>query len=403
MLIKLAWRNIWRNKRRTYITMGVMFFSVLLAILMRSMQNGAYDEMINNVVGYYTGQIQIHQKGYWEEQTLDNALQLNDTLYNVLGNQLPNQYTERIETFVLAASDSTTKGAMLVGVNPENENQLTHIEEKLIEGNYLTPEDNAALIGEGLAKKLKLSVHDTLVFIGQGYHGVNAAGKFAVKGIVKFGSPELNNQLIYIPLKSAQEILGMPNLVTTIAVFTDYKKAEEIKAILSTSLPADKYEIMTWKEMMPELVEMIALDSAGGILMIAVLYLIVAFVFLGTLIMMISERLHEFGVLIAIGMKKRKLALMVYLETISVALLGVVLGVVGASPVIAYFYFNPIRFTGELAKTYENYGFEPVLKVSTDPVIFINQGIIIYILATVLAVYPILKILKLKAIEAMRS
>ena len=157
MLIKLAWRNIWRNKRRTYITMGVMFFSVLLAILMRSMQNGVYDEMINNVVGYYTGQIQIHQKGYWEEQTLDNALQLNDTLYNVLENQLPNQYTERIETFVLAASNSTTKGAMLVGVNPENENQLTHIEEKLIEGNYLTPEDNAALIGEGLAKKLKLS------------------------------------------------------------------------------------------------------------------------------------------------------------------------------------------------------------------------------------------------------
>ncbi|HCQ28908.1 MAG TPA: ABC transporter permease [Flavobacteriales bacterium] len=403
MLIKLAWRNIWRNKRRTYITMGVMFFSVLLAILMRSMQNGVYDEMINNVAGYYTGQIQIHQKGYWEEQTLDNALQLNDTLYNVLENQLPNQYTERIETFVLAASNSTTKGAMLVGVNPENENQLTHIEEKLIEGNYLTPEDNAALIGEGLAKKLKLSVHDTLVFIGQGYHGVNAAGKFAVKGIVKFGSPELNNQLIYIPLKSAQEILGMPNLVTTIAVFTDYKKAEEIKASLNTSLLTDKYEIMTWKEMMPELVEMIALDSAGGILMIAVLYLIVAFVFLGTLIMMISERLHEFGVLIAIGMKKRKLALMVYLETISVALLGVMLGVVGASPVIAYFYYNPIRFTGEVAKTYENYGFEPVLKVSTDPMIFINQGIIIYILASVLAVYPILKILKLKAIEAMRS
>ena len=94
---------------------------------------------------------------------------------------------------------------------------------------------------------------------------------------------------------------------------------------------------------------------------------------------------------------------MVYLETISVALLGVMLGVVGASPVIAYFYYNPIRFTGEVAKTYENYGFEPVLKVSTDPMIFINQGIIIYILASVLAVYPILKILKLKAIEAMRS
>jgi ABC-type antimicrobial peptide transport system permease subunit len=94
---------------------------------------------------------------------------------------------------------------------------------------------------------------------------------------------------------------------------------------------------------------------------------------------------------------------MVYLETIFVALLGVAAGLIGAAPVIAYFYFYPIRFEGELAETYKNYGFEPVIKVSTDPIIFINQGIIIYVLATILALYPIFKILQLKAINAMRS
>jgi ABC-type lipoprotein release transport system permease subunit len=383
--------------------MGVMFFSVLLAILMRSMQNGTYDEMINNVVGYYTGHIQIHKKGFWEEQTLDNAFLLTDSLYEVLNKKIPDQFTERIETFVLAASDSTTKGALLIGVNPVNENKLTHIFDKLIVGTFITVHDNAALIAEGLAQKLKLQLNDTIVFIGQGYHGVNAAGKFVVKGVIKLGSPDLNNQLIYIPIQKAQAVLGMPNMATTIAVFADYKTSNVIKNEIMKDLPQGKYEVMTWQEMMPELLEMIALDSAGGILMIAVLYLIVAFVFLGTLIMMITERLHELGVLIAIGMKKKLIAFMVYLETIFVALLGVAAGLIGAVPVITYFYFYPIRFEGELAETYKNYGFEPVIKVSTDPMIFINQGIIIYVLATILALYPIFKILQLKAINAMRS
>jgi ABC-type lipoprotein release transport system permease subunit len=383
--------------------MGVMFFSVLLAILMRSMQNGTYDEMINNVVGYYTGHIQIHKKGYWEEQTLDNAFLLTDSLYKELNKTIPNQFTERIETFVLAASDSTIKGALLVGINPVNENKLTHIFDKLIAGTFITENDNAALIAEGLAQKLKLQLNDTIVFIGQGYHGVNAAGKFVVKGVIKLGSPDLNNQLIYIPIQKAQAVLGMPNMATTIAAFVDYKSSNVIKNEIIKDLPEGKYEVMTWQEMMPELLEMIALDSAGGILMIAVLYLIVAFVFLGTLIMMVTERLHEFGVLIAIGMKKKLIAFMVYLETIFVALLGVAAGLIGAAPVIAYFYFYPIRFEGELAETYKNYGFEPVIKVSTDPIIFINQGIIIYVLATILALYPIFKILQLKAINAMRS
>jgi putative ABC transport system permease protein len=173
MIQKMVWRNLWRNRRRTLITMASITFAVLLAILMQSLQKGIFDNLVKNVVSFYHGYVQIHKKGYWNEQVLDNSFAMNDSLVNELKkNKHISEVVPRIETFVLASESNITKGCMVVGTEPAKEDYLTHLKSKVIAGEYLQSNDTAALIAEGLAKRLNISLNDTVVLLGQGYQGL---------------------------------------------------------------------------------------------------------------------------------------------------------------------------------------------------------------------------------------
>lgn len=404
MLLKLAWRNTWRNKRRTLITVASLFLAVIMAIVTRSMQNGTYDSMIANVVSFYYGYLQVHQNGYWEEKSLENTFAENDSLLEKI-QSMPSVETvvPRLESVAFIASDSITKGAMVVGTIPSREDAMTGISRKIIEGRLPQANEESVLLTEGIATYLGLQTGDTLVVLGQGYHGAMAAGKFPVQGIVQFASPELNDQMVYLPLSTAQYLFSANGRLTSLALqLTKNQDLPSVQSQLQQMLGPD-YEVMDWKTMMPDLVQAIEADNAGGMIMLLVLYIIVAFGTLGTLVMMFAERNHEFGILESIGMKKRQLSLMLFLETVLLAFLGAIAGMIGAVPVIGYFYKFPLQFTGEAAEGYRRFGFDPVLNASTDPMIFVNQAIVVFLIAVVLSLYPVLKMQKLKAIEAMRA
>ncbi|MBK9492078.1 MAG: ABC transporter permease [Haliscomenobacter sp.] len=215
MIIKLIWRNLWRNRRRTLITMASITFSVLFAIVMQSFQKGVFDNLIKNVVGYYSGYIQIHRAGYWEEQVLDNSFALNDTLVNQLNkNSSITGIVPRLETFLLASQGNTTKGCMLVGTDANKENQLTHLQHKISKGEYFNNQEEVVLIAEGLAKRLNVDVQDTLVLFGQGFQGSMAAGKYPIKGLVHLASPAMNDALFTSPSR-CQYFLSAENRLTS--------------------------------------------------------------------------------------------------------------------------------------------------------------------------------------------
>lgn len=406
MLVKLAWRNIWRNKRRTFITMGSIFFAVILSTLMMSMKEGVYTRMIDSMVGSYTGFVQIHADGYWNEKTLDNSFELNDTLKTTIKkNKLIQGYVNRVESFALAASDSITKGAMVVGIETEKESTYNKLNERISEGEYLSSNDQAILVGSGLAEYLKVGVGDTLVLIGSGYHGASAAGKYPIKGLVKFGSPELSKQLVFLPMKEAQYLYSIEGRYTnTIIHLKDKDDASNIASTLSSEI-GTKYEVMDWYQLVPDMKQMIESDRVEGYVFMFILYMVIGFGIFGTLLMMIAERMHEFGVLVAVGMKRIKLATMVWLELFTVSVLGAILGMLGAFPICYYFYLNPISFSNddEMGKMYEDYGMEPVLQASIDFSIFSTQAITVAILASVIAIYAFISLLKLDSIKAMRS
>ncbi len=406
MFLKIAWLNIWRNKRRTLITAASVFFAVLLAILLRSMTDGIYENMIRNFVSFSSGYLQIHQKGYWDEQSIDNTFEENKDLNkNLLNNPDVTNILPRLETFALASYADKTKGVLILGIDPEMEKNVNSLNEKVTKGRYLESiNDEAVLIGEGLATQFKLKVRDTLVLLGKGYHARSAAAKYEVKGIIQLGSPELNNNIVYLPLKQAQYMHGAKKRLTALTIVPNrVTQLNDLKSSILKNIDTSRYEVMTWKEMIPELNQFIEADRTGHYIIILILYVIVSFGLFGTLLMMTFERIHEFGILIAIGMKKRSLAFILLMESLMISLIGCLAGIAGGILVVNWFIKNPIYFTGELKEVYENYGIEPYLYFSGNPEIFIVQALIILILSGLLAFYPVFKMMTLKPVDAINS
>lgn len=405
MLLKLAWRNIWRNKRRTAITVASIFFAVFFSVFLRSMQLGAYAKMIDSVVRFYSGHIQIHAKGYWDDQTLDNAFELdNPELEKIAANSNVELTANRIEGFALSSFGDVTKGVMLIGVDPTVENQLMELESKVQFGKLFSANDASVIVGEKVAEFYNLTVGDTLVFISQGYHGASAAAKYPVAAIVKFTAVVLNERAVMLPLKAAQSFYGAEGLATSVAVIVNNpnrlkRAAKEISASIDTS----QFEVLDWEEAMPELVQAIEADGAGGIIILMILYMVVSFGMFGTMLMLLQERTYEFGVLLSIGMTRLKLWTIVFFEGVMTTAIGAILGVLGVYPFVLYFFNNPFEFTGTAADAMREQGWEPVLPASLDPTIAISQMLIVVIISILIAFYPAITIGKLKPIEARRT
>ena len=405
MLFKIAFRNLWRNRARTLITAGVIAVAVLIAIFTRSLNEGTYAVMIDNVVGMYTGYVQVHQKGFWEEQSLDNAFEPSDDLMKQLEEQEEiSAWAPRLEGFALASSGKISKGAAVMGIDPEREDALTGVKDLLVEGNYLTKGSGGVLISEGLGERLKIGLGDSMVLLGQGYHGVTAAGIYPVVGLLHFGSPQLNDRMCYVGIQTAQEFFGAPGMLTAIAANLEVgKDANLVASSLSGKVDTSKYEVMAWEELMPELVQTIEGDRAGGIIFMYVLYLIISFIIFGTVLMMIEERKFEFGVINAVGMSRLNLVGMMVLELLMLTILGVLIGFAIALPLVLYFSKNPIYLGDELAEAYAEFGMDAVLPTLVDPAIFINQAIAVCFFVLLVSFYPIAKLIKLRPVKAMRQ
>ena len=400
----LAWRNLWRNKRRTIIASASIFFAVIFALLMRSMQEGSYDYMVDASVSMYTGYIQVHAKDYWDKRSIDKSMELSgaridkiDSIENVT------LVTPRLESFSLISYGNVTKVASIVGIDPGLENEMTDLKNKLNSGKYLTKESRGAMIAEGLAEVLKVGIGDSVVLYGQGYHGVTAAAQVEVEGIVKFTLPALNKTMVYLSMDYSQWLYAAPNRVTTISIMiSEANKINEVHLAVS-DLFDEKYEVMMWPELLPELVQGIEVDNAGGIIMLGILYVVIGFGIFGTVMMMTAERTKEFGILISVGMKKWRLSYVSFLESLFLSFIGVIAGIIVSIPILYYLKQNPIPLTGEMADAMLKFGLDPIVPFRFAANIFVDQFLTVLVIAMISALYPLSFIRKLNPIKAMRK
>ncbi len=403
--IRLAWRNIWRNKRRTLLTAASIFLAIFLALIVRSIQIGWFDNLTEIVVQSYTGHIQIHKKGYWDDRDINNSMVFNDSVLAVV-RSVPNvdKTVPRLEYFALSSYGKQTKGVMLAGTDPAREDALTRLSAKVVKGHYLQGTGNGILVSQGLASFLGLTAGDTLVLLGQGYHGISAAGKYPVCGIVHFPSPVLDNQMVYMNLATAQDFFSADNRVTSLSL--TIKNPDEInttQAALQQKVDGGRFEVMSWDEMMVEITQQLKVKTAGGKIIIAILYMIVGFGVFGTVIMMTNERSREFGVIVSVGMQKSKLAMILVLEMILIGLTGLVSGVAAAMPIMLYFKINPIHLWGSMAQAFISYGIQPLMPLALKPGFIISNMVTVLIIVSVTCIYPVRRILKLKVVDALHK
>ena len=400
-IIKLCWRNIWRNRRRALITMASVFVAVFFSVLMNSFSTGMWDKMVDNTLRTQTGHIQVHGKGYWDDKVIDNFMGMEAaTISQIETVSGIDNVSPRVETFAMAASTTHSKGIAVIGVSPEKETQKSNLPSHLVSGDYLSETDDGILIGTGLAKYLEVSVGDTLALIGQGYHGSSAAGLFPIRGILKMITVEMDNTMAYITLPLAQYFIDMPDGYSGLLIsVTDGKRLNEtieaVNSILYT-LNSNNYEVLSWHFTMERLLQQADTDKAFGAILMFVLYLIVGFGILGTIIMMTNERKREFSMMISLGMSRVKLTITTLLELFVMSLTGVVLAFCVTLPVAFWFSVHPIQLSGEMANMLIEFGMDPVLPMSIESSIFTNQIITILAIVALTVIYPVRKIFRLE-------
>jgi len=402
--IQLAWRNLWRNKRRTILTIASVFFAVFLALIMRSMQIGSYDNMIENSVRNSTGYIQVQAPGYWDDKTIDNTFESDQGLEDKIRSvQNVSGLIPRLESFALASSGVKTKGIGIIGTDPEKENEVTGLKKRLIEGTYFNHEKNQILVAEKLATYLEVWVGDSIVLLSQGYHGVTAADEFHITGIVKFPSPAMNSQLIFMTLDDAQYFYAAPARLTSLSIMLEEPDKLDATVQGIKNVIGEDFDVMTWEQMLVAMVQGIESDNVSGWFMLGILYMVVAFGIFGTMLMMTVERKKEFAVMVSIGMQRYKLARILTVETIFIAIIGVLAGMAASMPIIYYFNVNPILLTGEAAKAMIDFNVEPVMPFALSSYIFLQQTIIVLTLTLLAGLYPISYVHRFKVLRAFRG
>lgn len=460
------WRNRRRTMITTASVFFAVFFALMFRSLQLGTYDHLFKNAIESYSGYLQVQQDEWWEDKNVDNTFTYTSEMGE---QILSDGNVEVLIPRFESFALASNGPKTKGIMVMGIDPEKENYLSKIFEKKvkyrlteqainsIKADQRIPEkvgtlaskhvnesytsDNRLLtdlgldpkksleilpllagyarysngdihlgepglwIGDKLSRYLELSIGDTLVLIGQGYHGTTAAGKYEIKGIVKLPVPDIDNKVVYLPYDIAQGLFNAEDQLTSLVLNLSDKSDQAIEETAERlrSQLADQVRIIDWKVMNEILISQMDADNKSGMIMIAILYLVIAFGVFGTILMMTAERRREFGVLVAIGMQKRKLASVISCEMLYIGLLGLLAGAFVGSLVISYGVQHPLVFKGDFALMFEDYGMEPVMKFQPMDSYFLSQSIIVGVMVGVSLIYPVRKVLELKVVNALRA
>jgi putative ABC transport system permease protein len=347
--VMLAWRNVWKNKRRTVLTLLTIMVGCAMIIFFRAFQEGGYGKMIDDSIIANTGHIQVHEKGYWENQSIDYAFIPNEGLETYLRkNPAVAAYSRRVQAGGLISFKDNTYAVMVQAVNPETEKKICNLNETIEKGGrYIVSGDGKnILIGKTLAKNLGATVGDTVSLLSQGFDGSIAAANLTIVGIFNTRNPRYDQVMIVMPLEEAMERFTMMGYVSSVVVrLKNTADMEEVRDGIR-ALPGMKgLEVMGWDQLTPELIQHITMDKLFGNIFYVVLLLITAFGVLNTIQMSVFERTRELGIMMAIGTRPRQVLSMVMLESVFISLLGVALGIIAGSALSYYFSVHPLDYS----------------------------------------------------------
>lgn len=357
MLLTLAFRNLWRNQRRTLLTLSAMVTSAALLILALGIFSGMFRDMLASATEQYYGHLVIASPKYHQRRDLFANLPADIVGRLALGKEPEiTGISPRLRSFGLLSRPEISQPVELLGVIPEQEKKVTSLQHKLTAGHYpTTGEHNGALIGQGLARKMKVKPGDELVFVTQAADGSIGNDLLIVSGIFASGDNRHDNNLVLAPLPWLQQVLVLPGRIHEVAmVVSDPMAAGQIADRIAAHLPAE-IKVLDWGDLLPEMREVIASYDVSRMIIVTILYLATGLGILNTFFMSVMERTREFGILMAQGMRPWTIRLLVLLETLLLGSIALAIGLLCGAIMTFYMqqigidlsgYITPVTYAG---------------------------------------------------------
>ena len=403
MLLILAWRNIWRNKKRSLIIIAAIAAGLLSGLFASAVMFGVFESLVNSTIDRDLGHIQIHSSKFEDEKLLADTIPDYQFILQVIKNQeFVSGVSPRIVLEGMGSSATTSTGLRIVGINPANEKTVTTIYKRIVAGNYFEEEKkNQILIGKKLADDLGISENSKIVLSFQDFEGNIIYGAFRVSGIFETESSVFDKMNVFLEENDLFSLLNVEPVYHEVAIrLNSVQNVDSVHANLSNEL--SDLSVKSWKELAPELKlmdEMIGLELN---IFLAIILFALLFGITNTMLMSVMERVREFGVLMAIGMKRRRVFAMIIIETILLSLVGGVIGIILASISIALVGDVGINLSA-FTEGFTAYSISPVLYPILPISFYISISLMILITAIFSAFYPAIKAIKLKPAQAIRT
>lgn len=401
MLVKLAWRNVWRNKLRTSIMLGAMIFGVAGVMLMMGFMNGIIDNLVKNTIQWQTSHIQIHQKNYALNPDINLVIDDEAEITKLL-EKAPQvkAWTSRTLVNGMIASARSTRGIQVNGIDLGSEPKITPIAEHILEGEWLDDKGrNPILVSQKTSDRLKLRVGSKIVLTFTDTTGDVTGAAFRVRGIFKTSSSTFDDANVYVRKADIQQ-LGQVHYDHEIAILLhDEAQVSDFRDQLSSSI-SDKNRVQDWLQLQPLLSTMMSSMNAGNQVILVIFVIAMGFGIINILLMSVFERTREFGVLMAVGMKKGNIRRLIILESGFIGLIGAGLGVI-----FSLFLLFILSKTGipleSMSEGLNAFGVDSVLYPSVAISDYATVFIMVWCVSVLAGLYPAHQIIKKKPVEAM--
>lgn len=408
MLVRIAWRNLWRNSGRTGIVASTIAFSYGLMLFAFGIGSYSQHEMREATVAAAGGHLLVHGEGYWElptgGQRVEDPVAVRAALGELSGVK---GVAERVIAYGLLSASGAGEGAQLMGVRPEEEGLFYDLEGSLLRGEFFKSAlERPVVIGAAQAQELAVGVGDSLTITATGLDGEAKREVFNVSGILESAPGRVGEGRAYIELGDAQELLGYGGAVTQVgALFRNEKWRGDGAAKLKEELAGQNLEVLSWDEAVPELVAILEFDTAFSYLYLFMIMVIVALGITNTFLMALMERVREIGLLSALGLDPRRIGELMMLETVFLAGIsmaaGFLLGLAGHFYVATY----GIDLSSVMDLDFDLAGVSldfAVIRSHLDPGQWIMGSVVVFFFICASALYPAWRATKLAPSEAMR-
>ena len=406
LLVRMGWRNVWRNRRRSLVVISSIGFGIFAMILSMGIMNGFNIQMVENTIGTSLGHVAVHRKGWQDDMKLSLSFVPSNTLFSALkANPRVIGYAPRVKTDGIVRSSETSQQVLVTGIDPLMEKSASQISAYMLDeggSRFFTPaDDGAIIISKLLAEKLDILPGDKMVLMLQDKSRSIAGVGLRVAGLYRTPIDVFDKFTVFVPLRKLQEITGLGAGISEMTIrLENSRHVDAVKAELVQKSGDPALEILTWKEMDPSLVRAVKLFDQMMYIFFAIIFITVIFSVANTLIMAIMERFHEIGVMKSIGTRPSWIFSLIMIEACFLGAVGLAAGAAAGIAATGLLAHTGIDFSFYV-ESMRTWGTGSVIYPAVKALDMVMAGVIVLATTIIAALYPALKAARIRPLEAL--